>query len=94
QNLKIPESSLTSTSKGLLISASGLSLSGNGHWHYKTHVIFPISDSGSIDLSISGTTLSLTLIFSKDSTGHLKVSATGCKFNIGHLGVHFHGGAS
>ena len=93
-NFKIPKAALSTGTAGLTVSASGLSLSGGANWHYKTHVIFPVSDSGSADISLSGTSLSVTVKIGKDPKGHATLSSSACKFNIGSLNIHFHGGAS
>ena len=93
-NFKIPKAAISTGTAGLTVSASGLSLSGGAHWHYKTHIIFPVSDSGSADISLSGTSLSVTVKIGKDSKGHATLSSSACKFSIGGLSIHFHGGAS
>lgn len=53
----------------------------------------PISDHGSADVSVSGTSLSVGVSLGADSKGHPTLSATGCSIGIGHLDVKFHGGA-
>ena len=93
-NIKIPKAALSTGTAGITVSASGLSLSGGANWHYKTHVIFPVSDSGSADISVSGTSLSVTVKIGRDAKGHATLSSSACKFNIGSLDIHFHGGAS
>ena len=93
-NMKIPQAAITTSSAGLTVSASGITISGKAHWHYKTHVIFPVSDSGSVDIGVSSTSLAVTVKIGRDTKGHATLSSSACKFNIGHLDVNFHGGAS
>ena len=94
-SISIPKAAIKTGAAGLTVSASGLSLSGGGaHWHYKTHVIFPVSDSGSADISVSGTSLAVTVKIGRDAKGHATLSSSACQFNIGNLNIHFHGGAS
>ena len=93
-NMKIPKAAITTGSTGLTVSASGITISGGGKWHYKTHVIFPVSDSGTVDLKVSSTSLSVTVKIGRDAKGHATLSSSACKFNIGKLDVDFHGGAS
>ncbi|KAI6654703.1 Lipopolysaccharide-binding protein-like [Oopsacas minuta] len=94
-SITIPKAAIKTGTAGLTVSASGISLSGGGaHWHYKTNVIFPISDSGSADIGTSGTSLSVTVKIGKDAKGHATLSSSACQFSIGSLSIHFHGGAS
>jgi len=54
---------------------------------------FPISDSGSVDISTSGVSLSVGVSIRADSKGHATLSTKECSFDVGHLDVKFHGGA-
>ena len=90
--IKIPTASISTGAGGLTVSATGISLSGGGaHWHYKAWVV---SDSGSADISVSGTSLHVSVKIGRDTRGHATLSSTGCQFHIGSLDIHFHGGAS
>jgi lipopolysaccharide-binding protein len=93
-NMKIPTSSIKTGGNGLTIYASGISIDGHADWHYKEHSWPHISDSGSLDMSVRGVTLSVSAIVNKDSTGHPTLKSTSCSINIGSLDVTFHGGAS
>ena len=57
--------------------------------HYRTH----ISDSGSCDVSVSSVSLTMSVLIGADSKGHATLSTTSCSLGIGHLDIHFHGGA-
>ncbi len=52
-----------------------------------------ISDHGSADVSVGGTSLSVTALIGSDSNGHFTVSAQQCSIHIGSLDIKFHGGA-
>lgn len=56
---------------------------------YRPH----IKDHGSCDVSVSGVSMSVTADVGVDTNGHATLSASGCSFDIGHVGVKFHGGA-
>jgi len=92
--LQIPTSSLTSGSKGLVVTASGISLHVTANWHYREHSWPHISDSGSCDVSVSSVSLTVSVEVGVDPKGHPTLSSSGCSFDIGHLDIHFHGGAS
>ncbi|XP_052061803.1 bactericidal permeability-increasing protein-like [Mytilus californianus] len=89
-----PSSGITVTADGLNWKADGLGLSINGHFHYKYHGIIPISDSGNIDVSVSGVNFNVGISLGVDGTGRPKIASSGCSCSIGSLGVHFHGGAA
>lgn len=57
--------------------------------HYRPH----ISDSGSCDVSVSSVSLTMSVLIGADSKGHATLSTTSCSLGIGHLDIHFHGGA-
>jgi len=44
-------------------------------------------------VSVSGVSMSVTADVGVDPNGHATLSASGCSFDIGHVGVKFHGGA-
>ena len=52
-----------------------------------------MSDSGSLDASVTGTSLSLSVVIGTDSSGHATLSSTGCSLSVGDISVTFHGGA-
>ena len=57
------------------------------------HTRFPIEDSGSVDMSASGISLTVGVVVGADAKGHATLSTKTCSFNVGHLSVKFHGGA-
>ena len=59
------------------------------HFIFRPH----ISDSGSCDVSVSSVSLSVSVLVGADKNGHATLSTTGCSLSIGHLDIHFHGGA-
>ncbi|XP_062499208.1 uncharacterized protein LOC134176553 [Corticium candelabrum] len=91
--LEIPTSSLTTSASGLTVTGSGASMQINADWHYRMNAWPHISDSGSCDISVSSVSLQLVVLVGA-TAGHPTVSASSCSFNIGHMEIHFHGGAS
>ena len=78
---------------GLSLSASGVSVSFTGDWHYRK-VHWPhISDSGSFDISANSVSFSLTAKIGAEK-GRPSISTASCSGNVGDLNVKFHGGAS
>uniref|UniRef100_A0A1X7UEG1 Lipid-binding serum glycoprotein N-terminal domain-containing protein n=1 Tax=Amphimedon queenslandica TaxID=400682 RepID=A0A1X7UEG1_AMPQE len=93
-NLKIPTYSMKPGTSGLTISLSSVSVSGKADWHYKQKSWPGISDSGSVDISANGITITISAVLGSDSSGHPTLKTTGCSFSIGGLHVTLHGGAS
>ncbi|XP_064603604.1 LOW QUALITY PROTEIN: bactericidal permeability-increasing protein-like [Liolophura sinensis] len=99
-NIKItgfdkPQSSVVPRSgSGLTWSAKGLGLSMRTDFSYKYKTFISISGHGSVDVSIRDTTFSLSVGMGEDSGGRPSIKSTGCKCDIGHLSIKFHGGAS
>eukprot|EP00731_Ephydatia_muelleri_P031068 Em0022g582a len=92
--LQIPSATLTTSSSGLLLQASGISAHATANWHYRERSWPNIEDSGSADVSIGSVTLSIDVVIGADSQGHATLSAQSCNINIGSLDITFHGGAS
>lgn len=52
-----------------------------------------LKDHGSVDISASGISLSMSVIAKENKTGgHVELNTTGCSFNVGTIKVDFHGG--
>jgi lipopolysaccharide-binding protein len=92
--ISIPTASITSSSAGLVVQVSGMSLGLSADWHYKMTGFPYISDSGSADVSASSIGMKVTVMIGVDTKGHATLKASGCSLNIGHLSIKFHGGAS
>ena len=58
-----------------------------------THCRPHISDSGSADISATSSSIDVSVMLGRDSSGNMTLKATSCTDNIGHLSVDFHGGA-
>jgi lipopolysaccharide-binding protein len=93
-DLKIPTSSLTSSSTGLDIQASDLSLHVFADWQYRKHSWPHIEGHGTCDVDISEVTLQMHIAVAADSTGHANLSVTFCHLSINDLHIDFHGGDS
>ncbi|XP_046850520.1 lipopolysaccharide-binding protein-like [Xenia sp. Carnegie-2017] len=78
---------------GLSLSASGVSVSFNGHWHYRKKHWPDVSDSGNFDMSIDSVSFTLKVKIGVDK-GKPTISTSSCTDNIGDVNVKFHGGAS
>jgi len=77
--------------QSISLTLSGASISVHGDWHYKIKILFPISDSGSVDVSLSQVTITTTVVFG-ESLGHPTIRSTGCSCNIGNVDVDIHTG--
>lgn len=80
--------------QGLVVSVSGVSCHVNMRWHYRQRAWPHISDGGSADVQISGTSVSVTAVVGMDSTGRPTVKAANCQAHVGGLSIDLHGGAS
>ena len=55
---------------------------------YRPH----LKDHGSVDISASGVSLSVTIDIKANKTnGHMRVKSTSCSFHIGSIKIDFHG---
>jgi len=90
-----PSTSVTvNPGRGLTWSLSGASISLHGDWRIKYRVVFPVSDSGSFDASVSGASISVSVTLGATATGEPTIRATGCTCHIDRVSIHLHGGAS
>eukprot|EP00118_Oscarella_pearsei_P000198 m.4415 g.4415 ORF g.4415 m.4415 type:complete len:501 (+) comp10700_c0_seq1:23-1525(+) len=93
--LSIPTSSLTIVAgTGLQVSASGAAMHVTANWHYRESSWPHISDSGSCDVSVSSVSLNVVVTVGAASAGYPTISTKSCSFDIGHMDITFHGGAS
>ena len=60
---------------------------------YIYFIHYSISDSGSVDISLTSSLLDVSVMLGRGSSDHMTLKATNCSVKIGHLSVHFHGGA-
>ncbi|EDO37094.1 predicted protein [Nematostella vectensis] len=94
-SLSLPSYSLKPVANvGLQFAVSGVSVALSGHWHYREDHWPHISDSGSVDVSASGISFSVSVALGADSKGRPTVSAAGCSCSIGSVSITLHGGAS
>merc|ERR1711916_149695 len=92
-NLAIPTSSLSIAGDGLAVSGSSMGASVTLNWSYRENSWPHVSDSGSADVSISGTTFAVNLAVG-EADGEPTVSVTSNSCTIGSLSIKLHGGAS
>ena len=52
-----------------------------------------VSDSGSMSASADSIDLEISILVGADATGRPNMTCTSCSFDVGHLNVHFDGGA-
>lgn len=94
--------SVTKPSSSVVISTSGLSgtfsdmgMTSEGDWSYEyTKWFIKMSDSGTFKSSVSGVSITLSVIISLDATEHPTISTTGCSCSISSVSVKLSGGAS
>lgn len=84
---------MTSPPHGISLGLSSVSVSLNAHWHYRENSWPHISDSGTVDITVSGTSVA-TAIGCTQNNGNAFLTLTSCTSNIGSVDLHFHGGAS
>nr|QAU32336.1 BPI protein 2 [Perinereis linea] len=77
--------------QGVSLTLSGATLSVHGDWRYKIKILFPISDSGSVDVSLYDVTITNSVVFG-EAQGHPTVRSTGCSCNIGNVNIDIHSG--
>lgn len=95
QSLAIPTSSLTSGSSGLTLKASGISAKTGGHINVNDgHDIPHISASTDLDITFSGVSFSVSILFGSDSNGRPTAKTSGCTSSVAGAHVSFHGGDS
>ncbi|GFO20660.1 bactericidal permeability increasing protein [Plakobranchus ocellatus] len=75
------------------LSNFGIAIHADWRVKYKKAWIH-ISDSGSVDVSLSGVNLVETASFGIDKTGRPSIASSGCSDSIGGVDVHFHGGSA
>lgn len=80
---------------GLTWSLSNLGINLKADWRvkYKQGWV-KISDSGSVDLSVSQISLSVTIGIGADQASRPSISTKSCSANIGHVSIDFHGGTA
>lgn len=92
-DLELPQSSLglvTGTGVQLSIGNAYLKLTGN----WKVKYLRFIKDHGSLDLSVSGVTITTSIAVMSDETGRPAVRTAICRASVGQVKIKFHGGAS
>ena len=95
QSLTIPTSSLTSGSNGLTLKATGISSKTGGHISVNDGHDFPhVSASTDLDITFSGISFSVSILFGNDTSGRATAKASGCSTSVADAHVHFHGGSS
>ena len=95
QSLTIPTSSLTPSSNGLTLKASGISATTGGHINVNDGNDVPhISASTDLDITFSGVAFSVSILFGNDSSGRATAKTSDCSASVGDVHVNFHGGSS
>ncbi|XP_072238984.1 bactericidal permeability-increasing protein-like [Leuresthes tenuis] len=92
-NVGLPKSSVDLVpGTGVRLSIGNAFISLRGNWRVKYLRI--IKDSGSFDLSVTGLTITTSIVIKSDETGRPAVSSVNCGATIGSASIKFHGGAS
>jgi len=86
--------SAVTVGRGLTWSLSGASISLHGDWRIRYRIIFPISDHGSFDASVSGASISVSVTLGASAAGEPTIRTTGCTCHIDRVRIRLHGGAS
>lgn len=95
QSLAIPTSSLAPGSNGLTLKASGISAKTGGHINVNDGNDVPhVSASTDLDITFSGVSFSVSILFGNDSSGRATAKTSGCSASVGDAHVNFHGGSS
>lgn len=90
-----PSTSLTvNPGRGLTWSLTGAGISLHGNWRIKYRVVFPVSNSGSFDASVSGASVSVSVTLGASADGEPTIRTSGCTCHIDRVHIHLHGGAS
>uniref|UniRef100_A0A0B7BC01 Lipid-binding serum glycoprotein N-terminal domain-containing protein n=1 Tax=Arion vulgaris TaxID=1028688 RepID=A0A0B7BC01_9EUPU len=83
--------SLNPANGGLTLSFTNFGVRLHGDWRAKKRVVFMIRGSGSVDLDVSGVSLTVTVGLGS-SNGRPSFSSRNCVSSIGNLGIDIHGG--
>ena len=95
REIRIPKAVITTSNTEIRVSAAGINLSGEAHWKYRTSVIYiPVYDSVTVDINVSINGLVLEARIGRNAQGQAILSSLKYDYNIGHLGVDLHSGAS
>lgn len=63
------------------------------YWHMQLFHFSLLSDQGSMTASTDSIDLEISILVGADATGRPNITCTDCSFDVGHLNVHFDGGA-
>ena len=91
-NIELPELSVSTGTSGLTINAQGVSLKGGVDYSYKC--VLGIHGSGNVDLGVSDSSLSLSILVDKDDTGHPILMPNKCSLELSQISIDFHGSLS
>ncbi|XP_024126054.1 bactericidal permeability-increasing protein [Oryzias melastigma] len=92
-NLGLPQSALNLVpGSGVQLSITNAFISLHGNWRVK--YLRVIKDSGSLDVSVNGLSISQTIAIKSDATGKPEASSASCSASVSSAKVKFHGGAS
>ncbi|XP_078689181.1 bactericidal permeability-increasing protein-like [Branchiostoma floridae x Branchiostoma belcheri] len=65
-----------------------------GAWGYQLKSLFPMTDSGTFDVSVEAAYIDIVITVLQHRTGRPTASLASCEAGIGNMGLIFHGGAS
>jgi hypothetical protein len=71
------------------VANAGLSLHAN--WRAKRHSWIPVSMSGTVDASLSGLRISVTMTVVLNADGTTKISLSDCSSTVGRVNIDLHG---
>eukprot|EP00035_Acanthoeca_spectabilis_P010365 m.183803 g.183803 ORF g.183803 m.183803 type:complete len:485 (-) comp15001_c0_seq2:31-1485(-) len=94
EDVTLKSSSLVFTKTGVDLGLSGAAMSATAHWHYRENSFPHISDSGTVDISISFSGSATIDCIVDPATRSPQLTMSACSFDISSVDVHFHGGAS
>ncbi|BFZ13340.1 hypothetical protein BsWGS_16379 [Bradybaena similaris] len=83
--------SLNPGAGGVTLGISNFGASLHADWRARYRIIFKVSSSGSVDLSVSGASITLVAALG-EKNGRPSIVASSCTCNIPDIGIKFHGG--
>eukprot|EP01130_Rhizamoeba_saxonica_P014042 TRINITY_DN6077_c0_g1_i1.p1 TRINITY_DN6077_c0_g1~~TRINITY_DN6077_c0_g1_i1.p1 ORF type:complete len:476 (-),score=90.37 TRINITY_DN6077_c0_g1_i1:754-2181(-) len=94
KKISTPSNELTIVpNQGLQLKMSNVALSLHANWKYREHSFPHIKSHGTVDISISSSTLGSLVKFS-ESGGQISCNSANVDVALNHLDIHVHGGAS
>jgi hypothetical protein len=81
-----------SAATGVALALSGVGVQCSGDWSFKLHSWPHVPDgSGSVDITMSGTSATLGIDIAASADGHPVLTATDVAISVGSIDLSFHG---